>query len=326
MREKQGTPNFPPRYLSALCGFRFSLICRRGHQVVQRTSFASCFLGLVILFCLGCAGHPVTSRVVQQESSWFVRLDTFQETRDSSLRYDHPKAWKDAELSAILSQLLLQERVGLMDNARPPRSVFSLEELNLLVPAVRQSFQEARSREWIVFTLVGTEGSGHETTSGGMFIEEGQLHLVIANHRLPLGEKLEELARVRANPLYSVQGSGGALAFDSPRFVIGTKANWSGGHRASASELILDYTGFLSSLQRRGSAAASLQMVGSPASASTPEFEAFHPGPSTSGEVDSEGIILRLQEEIEQLKQQLAEKDAALNRLKRREIRRLPVP
>jgi hypothetical protein len=120
--------------------------------------------------------------------------------------------WRDEELSAILSRLILQERVGLMDNARPPRSVFSLEEINLLVPTVRKSFQEATPREWIVFTLaVGQQGTGRETTSGGMFVEEGKLHLVIANHRLALAENSEELARVRANPLHSVQGSGGVL-------------------------------------------------------------------------------------------------------------------
>ena len=107
-----------------------------------------------------------------------------------------------------------------MDNARPPRSVFSLEEINLLMPTVRKSFQEATSREWIVFMLVGQEGTGRETTSGGMFVEEGKLHLVIANHRLALAENSEELARVRANPLHSVQGSGGALAFDLPLSLI----------------------------------------------------------------------------------------------------------
>ncbi|MCS6289689.1 MAG: hypothetical protein H8K10_12010 [Nitrospira sp.] len=213
-----------------------------------------------------------------------------------------------------------------MDNARPPRSVFSLEEIHLLIPAVRKSFQEATPHEWIVFTLVGQEGPGTETTSGGMFVEGGKLHLVIANHRLVLAGSSQELAQVWANPLHSVQGSGGILAFDSPRFVIGTQANWSGGHRASASELILDHAAFLSSLQRTGSTAASVHISGSHVLASAPESDASRPGPSRSVQVDSEQIILRLREEIEVLKQQLADKAFEVDRLKRRETHRTPAP
>ncbi len=150
-----------------------------------------------------------------------------------------------------------------MDNARPPRSVFSLEEINLLVPAVRNAFQEAVSGEWIVFALFQSVEGGSATTSGAMFVEGGRLHVVIANHRIGLAPNSEDLARVRANPLYSVQGSGGALAFDSPRFVMGTKANWLGGHRASASELILDHGAFLSYLQLAGVTATPVRAAGS---------------------------------------------------------------
>ena len=294
--------------------------------MLRTTSFNSYFLGLTILLCLGCTAPTLTSRVIEQDSSWFVRLDSLLEAGSASPRYDHPSVWRDEELFAILSRLLLQERVGLMDNARPPRSVFSLEEINLLMPAVRKSFQEATSREWIVFTLVGQEGRGRETTSGAMFVEEGKLHLVIANHRLALAENSEELSRVRANPLHSVQGSGGALVFDLPRFVIGTKANWSGGHRASASELILDHAAFLSSLQHRGSATAPVPVNGLLAPASAPEADIPGPGSFHSGPMDSEQIILQLREEIEVLKQQLADKAAEIDRLKPREIRTTPAP
>lgn len=283
-------------------------------------------IGLVLLLCLGCAGPTLTSRLIQQDSSWFVRIDSLQDVGSSSPRYDHPIAWRDEDLSAILSRVVLQERVGLMDNARPPRPVFAFEEINRLLPAVRTAFQETTTREWIVFVLLGQEAGGRATTSGAMFVESGKFHLVIANHHLSLAENSEDLARVRANPLYSVQGSGGVLAFDSPRFVVGTKANWSAGHRASASEMILDHTAFLSYLTQTGSATASLQEGRSHVSASARESDAPRPRASSSGQVESEGIILQLQEEIEVLKRRLADKDAELDRLKHREIRTAPTP
>ncbi len=283
-------------------------------------------IALAVFLCLGCAGPTVTSRIIQQDSSWFVRLDSLQDAGSTSPRYDHPLAWKDEDLSAILSGLLLQERVGLMDNARPPRPVFAFEEINRLVPAIRTSFQEANSREWVVFVLLGQEAGGRAITSGAMFVEGGQLHLVIANHHFSLAEDSEDLARIRANPLYSVQGSGGVLAFDSPRFVVGTKANWSGGHRASASEMVLDQTAFLSYLTQTGSAGVSLYEGRSHHSVSAPDPDAPGPRPSSSGQVGPEEVILRLREEIEVLKHRLADKDAELDRLKRREIRTAPVP
>ena len=131
---------------------------------------------------------------------------------------------------------------------------------------------------------------------------------------------------MRANPLHSVQGSGGTLSFDSPRFVIGTKANWSGGHRASASEVILDHVEFLSSLHRTGSPLTSPHAGEAPGSVAASESDIRRSGPSNSGQVDAEGIVYRLREEIERLKQQLAEKDAELDRFKRRESRSLPTP
>jgi len=281
-------------------------------------------IGIVVLLCLGCAGPTLTSRIIQQDSSWFVRLDSLQDTGNTSPRYDHPITWRDEDLSVILSRMILQERVGLMDNARPPRPVFAFEEINRLAHALRTAFQEASSREWIVFVLFGQEAGGPATTSGAIFVESGKLHLVIANHQLKLADDSEELAHVRANPLYSVHGSGGVLGFDAPRFVVGNKANWSGGHRASASEMILDHTAFLTYLTQTGSAAATLHEGRSNTAAFAPDSGAHRPKSTSTGEMESEGIILRLREEIEILKRRLADKDAELDRLKHHEIRTAP--
>ena len=261
----------------------------------------------ILFFCAGCAGPALTSRVVQEESSWFVRLDSYQNAGSSSVRYEHPATWTVEELSAIFSRLLLEDRVGLLDSSRPPRPVFSVEEIGLLAPAIRHSFQQAKPSEWISFCLSQPNAPGLAVTSGGIFVADSRLHVVVANHHASIAGGSDELASIRTNPFHSVRGSGGLLTFESSRFVMGTQANWSAGHRASASELILDHRAFLSFLKLASATPASVRAAGS----SVPALS------SESGASDPNRAIIRLQEEVERLKKQVAEQEAEIIRLKR---------
>jgi hypothetical protein len=272
----------------------------------------------MLLVCIGCAGPPLMSRMVQEETSWFVRLDSYQDAGNSSVRYEHPATWTVEELFAILSRLLLEERGGLMDSARPPHSVFSAEEVTLLVPAIRDSFRMATPSEWVAFSISTPSDAGFAVTSGGMFLAGSQFHVIVANHRRLVAQNSEELASVRANPFHSVRGSGGVLTFESSRFVMGRQPNWSGGHRASASELILDHRGFLSFLKLAGTAPVPAQVSGSSGPAVSSESGASHARSSTSGDSDPNRSIIRLQEEVERLKKQVAEQAAEIERLNRR--------
>lgn len=271
------------------------------------------FLWVIILIA-GCAGPTLTSRVIQEESSWFVRLDSYVAGGDSSRGYDHPAIWTEPELTAILGRMLLEDRVGLMDSPQPPRPVFSQGELTFLVPAIRDSFQRATPQEWISFFTADPSATGLAVTSGGTFLANSQLHLVVANHRTVLAEESDDLAAVRENPFHSVKGSGGALAFESPRFVLRRQANWSGGHRASASELVLDHLGFLSFLQRTGPVVTRSSTVEGivpiPSSASTSGIVS---GPESTPET----VILQLQEEVQRLKVKVDEQEREIERLKR---------
>lgn len=272
----------------------------------------------MLLSCIGCAGPALTSRVVQDETSWFVRLDSYKDPGNSSVRYEHPATWTTEDVLAILSRLLLEERGGLMDSARPPHSVFSAEEVTLLVPAIRDSFRMAKPSEWVAFSISTPSDSGLAVTSGGMFLADSRLHVIVANHRALVAQNSEELASVRANPFHSIRGSGGVLTFESSRFVIGRQSNWSGGHRASASELILDHRGFLSFLKLAGTTPVPAQAAGSSGPAGSSESGASHTRSSTNGDSDPNRSLIRLQEEVERLKKQVAEQAAEIERLNRR--------
>ncbi|MBX3370726.1 MAG: hypothetical protein KF793_10080 [Nitrospira sp.] len=325
MREKQGTPKFLPgtshRFLSA----GLPSPARQGVNVPRFRSSRYFFLLLFLLVCSGCTGPILTSRDVQQTSGWLIRLDSFHSSAVSRVVYDHPVSWQADDLSAILTRLYLEERLGMMDTAKPAKPVFSLEEMTLIQPVIRRAFQEAGAREWIAFLFAEPQGAEARVTSGALFVERQKLHVVVANHHTVVAQTSEELARVRANPLYSIQGSGGVVAFEPPRFGLGAKANWSGGHRASASELILDHRAFLSYLTHATSRETPIRALPPSGEQGQVESQRFSDGRSDQG-ASNETTVDRLQGEIARLKQQLAEKELEIDRLKAELLRSYPKP
>lgn len=301
-------------------------LVRPARLLLSSTATRYLFLFALLLLFSGCSTPLPTSRLVQQDSTWFVRLDSFETADRLSHSYDHPVSWKDEDLSLVLSGLFLEERVGLMDSAKPTRALFSPEEIALLVPPLRQAFGTATSKEWVAFSLVQPAGPEAGVTSGALFVEGHRLHVVVANHRSVLTQGSEDLARVRANPLYSAKGSGGVVGFEPSRFGLGTKANWSGGHRASASELILDHEAVLSYHWQSTSPTARYHSTLPSEPHKSTNFEDSHAQDAGSDAIDRRSEVKRLEAEIERLKRQLADKDREINRLQRESDHSAPRP
>jgi hypothetical protein len=202
---------------------------------------------VLLLAGIGCAGPAITSRPVQQEASLFIRLDTFSDAQAArELRYNHPADWPQGDLRAILSRLSVQDRSGLLEDKPSPRPVFSSDEVTQLAPGLAKGLNLAGSSEWIAFGLTRSERGAQEITSGGMFLKDNRLHVVIANHRERVPPEQNAIETVRVNPLRPLGGKSRTLTFDPPRFVTATQSNWMGGSSgAPASELVVDYAGYL---------------------------------------------------------------------------------
>lgn len=202
---------------------------------------------VLLLAGIGCAGPAITSRPVQREASFFIRLDTFSDAQAArELRYTHPADWPEGDLRAILSRLSVQDRSGLLEEKPSPRPVFSSDEVKQLAPGLAKGLNMAGSSEWIAFGLTRSERGAQEITSGGVFLRENRLHVIIANHREPVPGNQEAIEKVRANPLHTLGGKSRTLTFDPARFVTATQSNWMGGSSvAPASELVLDYSRYL---------------------------------------------------------------------------------
>ncbi len=270
------------------------------HTLPGGAAFSRIGLAIGLCVCVGCGGPVFTSRMLQGDAAAFTRLDSYVDPeKTADLHYDQPVEWKDADLAEILNRLLLVERVGLLD--RPPRaqSVFTSDEISVLLPRMSQAFQSARSSEWVVFCLLNPSAGGQELTSGGLFVKERRLHIVLANHREQL--RPEEVQAALTNPIRPARHMGASLTFDPVRFVASSGATWMGGSTgSSASEMILDYKAFLASLKPAGT------------------FGAAPIQPQTGGADirDLRDQVRLLKEEVERLKEQLKSQADELSHLK----------
>jgi hypothetical protein len=197
---------------------------------------------LVLLNLAGCSSAPLLTRPIHTEPTWFVRLDTYQESEKSKVpQYDHPAEWNELELATILSRLLVQPEMGLLDRKRAPVPVFAAEEISRMTPILRAAFQQAQATEWVSFVFLYPTGTNLEVTSGAFFIVHRRLHIAIANAREVINQFATDIGLVQKNPMRSIWGVHGHLTFDPARFIVETTSNWSGGSNHSASELVLDY-------------------------------------------------------------------------------------
>ncbi|MDE3119592.1 MAG: hypothetical protein KGL03_11320 [Nitrospirota bacterium] len=265
---------------------------------------------ILLALSLGCTGISFVSRPVREDNPWLVRLQTYaQAGKAGDVQHNHPASWSESDLKAILSGLYLTEQVGLLDQKPAPRPIFSPEDVARLAPAVQEAFRLAQPNEWVTFFLTHQAGQGEEVTSGALYVDGQQLHVIVANDReaMPVGEEAQKL---KLNPLRALKVRGRTLTFDPSVYVIFSRNSWMSGYdNAAASEVILDHRKFLVSLKQTAPAPAK------PAQADAP------PAPQAAGEPAGDAInatVEQLQGEIEQLKRRLAEQDAELAKLKAR--------
>ena len=266
---------------------------------------------VLVLLCVGCAGPPIASRTVGGEADWFVRLDTFTDSRATAdLRFDHPADLSGADVAAILGRVQVQERAGLLEQKPSPQPLFSLSEIKQVAPGIQKALRLAKPAEWVVFYSALPGGTGQEVTSGGLFVKDNRLHVVVANYheRVPTGEA--GLGATRSNPLTPWGGKGVALSFDPVRFVSATQATWMGGSSAApASELVLDHRAFLAD---------------APPASAAPVAAAQAPPQVAPRDADNYAAMKEqmtgLQAEVERLRRRLEEQDEDIAQLKTRVV------
>lgn len=261
--------------------------------------------GILIALCVGCAGPIFITQPVEDEPSLLVGLASYNDQSEAvAIQHDHPVEWSHADLHAILKRLFIQDGSGLMDSSRPLQVVFSPEDMANLIPGLQETFKIAQPSDLIVFAVWGSYGKSQalEVTSGGMFLEDQKLHIILANYRERVSSEQDGIQAIRKNPFHSLSDVKGGLMFYPTNYVLGSRNSWiMGGFDSPMSELILDYQALL---------------------ATTPKEKSFDTEERTASETsntdsvpvpltDSEAAVMK--EEISNLKEELSRLQHQIN-------------
>jgi hypothetical protein len=215
----------------------------------KKSTMKAIIAAILLVWTVGCANPGFIVQPVEDEPSLLVGLASASESSsEAETRYDHPVEWSNADLQAILKRLLIQEGSGLLDSSRGPQTVFSPEDLIHLIPALQKTFNSARPSDWIVFAVWGSaeHTQGLQVTSGGMYLQDQQLHILLANHRERVSSEEDGIHGIRKNPLHALRDVKRSLLFYPTSYVIESGPNWiMSGFGSPVSEIILDYQALL---------------------------------------------------------------------------------
>ena len=195
---------------------------------MRRVSYLFSALTLCILFqsCVAVTQAPLS---VEEDPERFIRLEgrSGDEHRVGSSRFEHPLTLTAPEWERLLSSIQVQSHKDtfLFTTAKnPPEPAFSPEQVVYLGRGLQKAFSRAHPDEFVVFGFSQTRSPQlTELTTGGWFVEEQRLHLILANYRHSVSMKNQIVPG--PNQTFG-QGKGlvGLLSTDAPDLLIDYKA------------------------------------------------------------------------------------------------------
>ena len=134
--------------------------------------------------------------------------------------YDHPVSLTSEEMSRLLKGVRVEQ--GLVSSTQHP--AFGEAEILLLTPHLVKGFQKATNEEMVTFFETVALGEDHQlTTSGGLFIAGGNLHVILSNFsvKTPAWQDNEQYeASYRNRPLEQMDPQPGRLVYQPSKFMV----------------------------------------------------------------------------------------------------------
>jgi len=121
------------------------------------------------------------------------------ESRQVSVRLDfdpragaghsHPVSLTPEQMATVLKGVRMRERdvvvgFGFLRDEDGGAPAFSTHEILVLAPHLAQAFAQASPKDLVTFSMVAHDpGRGPVVTSGGLFVRNGHLYVILANAR-----------------------------------------------------------------------------------------------------------------------------------------------
>lgn len=150
-------------------------------------------LGIALLLGLtACQIRPISNLSIYEDQSQFVRLEEDSAVTGGS--HSHPAHVTTDEMVAVLSGVLIEEATRLTpslpflgkDGEPPQHPAFSEAEISFFAPLLAKGLESAKPEEIVTFyRIVKQPGTIDHVTSGGVFLDGNQLHVLLSNYRSP---------------------------------------------------------------------------------------------------------------------------------------------
>ena len=213
---------------------------------LQRTNIAVLFV--VCLVLTGCSGLAPGKEMpcASCDDQRLVRIVPFTQGHDQQQRLQHPFGLERQEWEALLRMVKVRSihRPLLGSSYRgDTESAFSEEEVRYLAESFHQAFQQATAQEQVVFALARPSDLGLEqVTSGVWFVEDGRIHLRLANYRVAV--TMPSIRKqIWRDPLFAQAGAFYELVPGEGQTSTRAAGKGRNPFRSDPDELIIEYHG-----------------------------------------------------------------------------------
>ncbi len=170
----------------------------------------------------GCASPPFYSYLVYENPTSFVRLEvsSWADTALPQTWNSHPVTLSRRQMHEALRGLRVREHrpapiiwVSGMAEMEP---LFREEEIELLLPSLLEGLELAVPQELVTFYVSHpVNATTREVTSGGLYVTEGQLHIILSNYRVLYTVPSAGLIYDRRYPLFSLSPSAVDILYEA---------------------------------------------------------------------------------------------------------------
>lgn len=182
---------------------------------------------------MGCTAPLLYSYLVYENPTSFVRLEPSPWV-DPDLPQTwnaHPASLSRHQMAEALRGLRIREHRfgpirwfrGLADS----EPAFREEEIELLVPRLLEGLDQAVPQELVTFYVSHpVNATTREVTSGGLYVRDGHLHVIVSNHRTNYQIPPAGLVYDRRYPLFSLAPLDIDVLYEAENMVIPKKESF----------------------------------------------------------------------------------------------------
>ncbi len=179
---------------------------------------------------VSCAAPQFFTVTIYESPSKNVRLQTMAVV-DEGKAYSHPVSLSEEQMTQVLKGLYVEVDTTAISlpftqnsGSDSRRRAFSDREVQFFAPLFVKGLQQATPEEIVTFFETAEVSDLHEaTTSGGIFVREEELHIILSNlsvKTLIWQDNAEYQAPYRLAPLEPINPEPGRLIFEPEIFMV----------------------------------------------------------------------------------------------------------